>query len=284
MSIPQQSVKLDESAIRIFLFDEVYPARAAEEQAEKKKLSAFGMLAKFNPLNRPREDTVRLSRKEFRLEPFWHVSATRSVDYTTQLTYPVPVHNSYAQRIELDGKHYEVTRQGDKARIDLSVTEICHRKMTFDQFFDGLGRDIKPSVFNGYRTKYKFVDSEHIEHEQLVKPTVSQQAALLEANTNLNANTINAHHIESDTITVERLHLYWRPVFAFEFIWSSADKRGVIEVNGLTGEVSENGQWFKDKLRKVMTREMLLDAGSELAGALVPGGGVAVRIVGKLTE
>ncbi|HOI67894.1 MAG TPA: hypothetical protein PLD03_14985, partial [Thiomonas arsenitoxydans] len=83
---------------------------------------------------------------------------------------------------------------------------------------------------------------------------------------------------------VERLHLYWRPVFAFEFIWSTADKRGVIEVNGLTGEVSENGQWFKDKLSKVMTREMLLDAGCELAGAVVPGGGIAVKIIGKLTE
>lgn len=284
MSIPQQSVQLDESAIRIYLFDEVYPARAAEEQAEKKKLSAFGMLAKFNPLNRPREDTVRLSRKEFRLEPFWHVTATRGVDYTTQMTYPVPVHNPYAQKVALDGQHYEVTRQGDKARIDLSVTEICHRKMAFDQFSDGLGREIKASVLDTYRTKYKFTEVEQLEREELVKPMVSQQAALLAASTALNGNGINAHHIQSDGIVVERLHLYWRPVFAFEFMWSSADKRGVIEVNGLTGEVSENGQWFKDKLSKVMTREMLLDAGSELAGVLVPGGGIAVKIVGKLTE
>ncbi len=33
-----------------------------------------------------------------------------------------------------------------------------------------------------------------------------------------------------------------------------------------------------------MTREMLLDAGCELAGAVVPGGGIAVKIIGKLTE
>lgn len=284
MSFPQQTLQIDESAIRIYLFDEVYPARAAEEQAEKKKLSAFGMLAKFNPLNRPRDDTVFLSRKEFRLEPFWHVTSTRSVDYTTQMTYPVPVHNPYAHKVELNGEQYEVTRQGDKARIDLAVTEMCHRKMAFDQFSDGLGRDIKPGTLDGYRTKYKFSEVEQIEREELIKPTVPQQAALLAASTALNGNSINAHHIQSDTIVVERLHLYWRPVFAFEFIWSTADKRGVIEVNGLTGEVSENGQWFKDKLSKVMTREMLLDAGSELAGAVVPGGGIAVKIIGKLTE
>ncbi len=284
MTVPQQTLQIDPAAIRIYVFDEVYPARAAEEQAEKKKLSAFGLLAKFNPLNRPREDTVRLARKEFRLEPFWHVSATRSVDYTTQVTYPVAVHNPYAQKVDVDGKPYEVTRQADKARIDLAVTEICHRKMQFDELIDGLGRDIKPATLDAYRSKYKFNEVENIEREELVKPTVAQQAALLRASTQLNGNAINAHHIASDQVVIDRLHLYWRPVFAFEFVWSSADKRGVIEVNGLTGEVVENGQWFKDKLAKVMTRDMLIESGAEIAGAVVPGGGVAVKLIGRLTE
>ena len=34
-----------EQAHRIYLFDEVYPLSAAKEQAEKKKLAAFGMLS-----------------------------------------------------------------------------------------------------------------------------------------------------------------------------------------------------------------------------------------------
>ena len=85
----QQVVSQVSSASKIFVFDEVYPLRAAQEQAEKKKLSAFGMMAKFNPLNRPKEDIVQLSRQELRLEPFWHVVAMRSVE----LTYQVSVHN-----------------------------------------------------------------------------------------------------------------------------------------------------------------------------------------------
>ena len=100
------------------------------------------------------------------------------------------------------------------------------------------GGSTEPEVLDTYRTKYKFTEVEHLEREELVKPMVSQQAALLAASTALNGNGINAHHIQSDGIVVERLHLYWRPVFAFEFMWSSADKRGVIEVTGLTGEVS----------------------------------------------
>ena len=92
-----------EQAHRIYLFDEVYPLSAAKEQAEKKKLAAFGMLAKFNPLNRPREDTVMLTRHELRLEPFWHIVAQRQVDYEARVTYPVPVHNPHALGVSLAG-------------------------------------------------------------------------------------------------------------------------------------------------------------------------------------
>lgn len=77
--------------------------------------------------------------------------------------------------------------------------------------------------------------------------------------------------------------MYLRPVFAFEFKWSSADKVGVIEVDGLTGEVIENGSWFKDKIKEIITRETLLELGGEVASSFVPGGGVAVKIIGKIT-
>ena len=65
-----QGVQIEQSAVRILLFEEVYPARAAQEQAEKSKLNAFGTLARLNPLNRPKADTVLLSKWELRYEPF----------------------------------------------------------------------------------------------------------------------------------------------------------------------------------------------------------------------
>lgn len=78
--------------------------------------------------------------------------------------------------------------------------------------------------------------------------------------------------------------MYLRPVFAFEFKWTTADKVGVIEVDGLTGEVVENGDWFKDKINKMITRETLVDLGAEVAGSLIPGGGIAVKLIGKFSE
>lgn len=270
-------------AQRIFLFEEVYPFRAAQEQAEKKKLNAFGF-AKFNPLNRPRDETVQLSRKEMRLEPFWHIVAQRSIDYTCQLTYQVPVHNAYAQTLQVDGREYEVARQKDKARIDFVAIERCHRKIHFDRFIDGMQRDIKPAVLKTYLDRYKFAEAERVGAAELLRPLVSMTAAKQEATAKLTSEAVNALEIQSDATIFERTHLYWRPVFAFEFRWGTPDRIGVIEVDGLTGEVVENGRWFKDKLEEVLTREMLVDIGADVAGSFIPGGGAAVKLLNKLTE
>lgn len=280
----QQIVSQAADASRIFVFDEVYPLRAAQEQAEKKKLGAFGMLAKFNPLNRPKEDTVQLSRQELRLEPFWHVVAQRSVDYSCQLNYQVPVHNPYAQSLQLDDKVFEVTRQKDKARIELIAIEHCHRKIPFDRLVDGMQRDIKPSVFESYIGKYKYSEVEQLDRAELLKPLVSMAAAKQMAVAGLNSEAINAHDIIDDRIEFERTYLYVRPVFAFEFRWASADKVGVIEVDGLTGEIVENGRWFKDKIGRILTRDMLVDIGADVAGTIVPGGSVAVKLFAKITD
>ncbi|MCW2313516.1 hypothetical protein [Rhodoferax antarcticus] len=280
----QQTVLHPDSATKIFVFEEVYPLRAAQEQADKKKLSAFGMFAKFNPLNRPKEETVQLSRQELRWEPFWHIVAKRSVDYSCQLAYQVPVHNPYAQTLQIDDKVFEVARQKDKARIEFVALEHCHRKIQFDQLIDGMQRDIKSSVFAQYISKYKYAEAAQVERPELLKPLVSMAAAKQMASANLTGQAVNAFEIQGDHIEFESTHMYMRPVFAFEFRWSSADKVGVIEVDGLTGEVVENGRWFKDKVNKILTREALVDLGAEVAGSLVPGGGVGVKLLGKMTD
>ena len=138
-------VHIEPAATRILVFEEVYPARAAQEQAEKHKLDAFGTLARLNPLNRPKQDTVLLSKWELRYEPFWHVAARREVDFTHEANYSLQVSNPYAQRIEVEGRSFEILSPGNKPRIEMPIHEVCHRRIETVLYQDGLKRQVKPA-------------------------------------------------------------------------------------------------------------------------------------------
>ena len=280
-------ITIDPIVKKVFLFDEVYTFRAAEEQAEKNKLDAFGVMAKLNPFNRPKAETVLLSKKEMRYEPFWQVVSQRSVEYICEVTYPVPVHNPYAQTIYSGEQGFDVARNGGKGRIDIAVKEKCFRKLDYSAFIDGLRREtreVKASTLEMYVNKYKAEDIAELKVPDSLVPHLSMTAIVQIAAAKLNGEAINAHEISADHLNFDKLHLYFRPVFAFEYTWSTTGKPGVIEVDGLTGEVIENGQWFKEKIDRVMTRDMLFMVGAEVAGHLVPGGGFVVKVAEKLTQ
>lgn len=57
----------------------------------------------------------------------------------------------------------------------------------------------------------------------------------------------------------------------------------MIKVDGLTGEVVENGKWLKERMDIVINREMLFAASAEIAGVVIPCGGIAVKVVERLT-
>lgn len=280
----QNLIQFGENAAKIFVFDQVYPLSAATEQAKQKKLSAFGLAAKLNPFKRPKDETVLLTKHELRYEPFWHVSARREVDFTREITYPVDVGNQHAHMVLINGVQHPISAQGKKRSINLAAVEVCHRKIDYVDFVDGLGREIKRTTLENYVSNYK-------SQEQLVLNLPEAVALKLRAPTlrqridqTLSNEIINAHEVQQDVRTLEKSYIYYRPVFAFEFAWTTEDKVGVIEVDGLTGEVVENGQWFKDKMGAIATREMLFEAGAEIAGALVPGGGLAVKVIEKMTS
>jgi len=272
-----------ENAAKIFVFDQVYPLSAATEQAKQKKLGAFGLAAKLNPFKRPKDDTVLLTKDELRYEPFWHVVAKREVDFSREINYPVDIGNAYAHKVVIDGTEYPIAANGKKRAITLAAMEFCHRKIDHQGHLDGLGRDLKRGALENYIANYKAHERQVLDLPEAVAlklrtPTLRQMVDQI-----LSAEVVNAHEVQRDVRTLEKAHLYYRPVFAFEFAWTTEDKLGVIEVDGLTGEVIENGQWFKDKIGTIATREMLFEAGAEIAGALVPGGGFAVKVIGKMT-
>lgn len=277
-------VQIDPAATRILLFEEVYPARAAQEQAEKRKLDAFGTLARFNPLNRPKADTVALSKWELRYEPFWHLLARREVEFTHATTYPLQITNPHARRVEVAGHGFDVLAAAGKPRIELPVQEICARRIDVDVYQDGLKRQSRPGALARYVERYKAIEQEQLAQAAAIEPTLSSAAAVQLALSRLAAEAIDATAIQGERYAFEKLHLYYRPVFAFEYAWAPAGKVGVIEIDGLTGDLVEGGEWFRDKIDRVMTRDMLFDLGAEVASAAIPAGGIAVKVLHRLTQ
>ncbi|MEB3754795.1 hypothetical protein [Acinetobacter sp. MD2(2019)] len=269
---------------KIFIFKSIFEFDSAKQQAEKKKLNAFGLMAKLNPLKRPTDDNVTLKNHMFRYEPFWFVSSLRSLDFTCLNTYQVPVSNPYTTTVMLKSDseipiQYPVTRQQDKLRIDIQVVERCHRTIEYSNYFDGLNRDVKTHQLENYVKKFSTTEVEKVEIDNPLQPLLSLDSLTTKVRAELQNQMITASSIHDDHEEITALHLYFRPVYAFEYRWG--DKIGILEVDGLTGEIVENGNWFKDTFDKTFTRENLIELSAELASTVVPGGGTVLKIASK---
>lgn len=279
----QENIKFPSDAAKIFVFDQVYPLSAATEQAMQKKLNAFGIVAKLNPFKHPKNETVLLTKHVLRYEPFWHIVTTREVDFSREINYPVDIGNRYANKVVINQTEYPITEQGSKRTINFSAVEFCHRKIDHQDHIDGLERETKKGSLENYISKYKIQEHIELQLPEAIALKVSVATLLQKIKKTLSAEVINAHEFQQDFITIEKAYLYYRPVFAFEFAWTTENKVGVIEVDGLTGEIIENGEWFKEKISFITTREMLFEASAEIAGVFIPAGGLAVRVIEKIT-
>jgi hypothetical protein len=88
---------------------------------------------------------------------------------------------------------------------------------------------------------------------------------------------VQADSLTEESMTVQHVDLYYRPWWAFEFLWKPKGKNAVVELDAVTG-LLRPGQALVDRVSKMMNREALFDIGAESVGLLVPGGGLAVKV------
>jgi hypothetical protein len=58
----------------------------------------------------------------------------------------------------------------------------------------------------------------------------------------------------------------------------------LIEVDGLTGDVTAGNRTFNEYLGKVLDLNFLFDLGADAAGLLIPGGSIAVKVAKKYID
>jgi hypothetical protein len=89
---------------------------------------------------------------------------------------------------------------------------------------------------------------------------------------------LQADTVLEESLAVEILELCYRPVWAFEFHLPAKDRRGVVEVDALTGETRTANALQVRQLARRVSKEALFDIGADTVGLIVPGGSVAVKL------
>jgi hypothetical protein len=263
---------------QVCVFDDVHPESSAYSFAEKDKVQAFGMLARMKVWDRPKDADIVLHSTEKRYEPFWHIKAVRTTRYDKKVDYAVPLGNPHIQSVTLLGQE---CIPDSRHALKLSGVEHCRVVLTLSEYFDGMSRDTAPGALADYVSRFVHDKVQANNEPRFIVPTVTASFLMQEMKSRL-MKPLAADEIHEDVLEVESITLYYRPIYAFDFVWK--DKHGVIEIDGLNGRVNREGRMLSSMMRTLGSRDTLFDLGVEIASTIVPGGGVLLRMVDKLAK
>src|SRR3972149_2442279 len=241
----------------LFLFPVKVSPDQAREKAWEQKLRVFGTLSKV--LMRPTGDEIQVSLLELRYQPFWHAASRKHCRYDRRAQYQVPV-PADVQTVEVAGQ----TLTPAQGKLTLQGVDHCLWEEHREVFLDGLTGGAE--------------DPQPLPQDlALVSPEFRASAVVRQVLGDV-LHPPSADTVLEEEVVVERLDLYYRPGYAFEYVWEAKAKRATVEVDGLTGEFKPTGKAFGSQLKRVFTREVLFDIGAETINLVVPGGAIALKL------
>ncbi len=259
----------------------VLPAKVTPEQAREKaweqKLNVFGTLAKF--LMRPKGDEIQVTLLELRYQPFWHAIGHKRFRYDRRSHYDVPVPKDVVS-LDFAGQSF-TPAQG---KIVLQALDHCsfeERKEIFLDALTGEAQDLH---------RYLAFERQAADNDEalptdlaLVSPEIRATSVVRQVLGDV-LHPPSADKILEEEVAVDCLDLFYRPIYAFEYLWPAKDKRATVEVDGLTGEFKPTGKAFGDRLKHVLNRDLLFDIGAETMNLVVPGGAIALKLTKAVAE
>lgn len=269
---------------RIFLFEDQVTPEEAKEKAWSKKLAAFDAFSKVSSfLSRPKDEDFELIYSEHRYQPFWHVKAKSKYVYDRTANYQVAVTGPEVKSVTFQKTDFETTN----GHIHVSVLEHCLQEEQDETLVDGVTGKPTANLSHYLTLTPKLVEGKLEkavpEKSILVPPQVRVSAIMRDALSKMikgiQADTILEEHVE-----VTCVDLYYHPIYAFQYRWNSKNKEGIVEVDGVTGEISSGNRIFQEYLGKVLDQNFLFDVGADAAGIFIPGGSIAVKVAKKYID
>jgi hypothetical protein len=267
---------------RILVFADRVGAEVAEAKAWGKRVEAFGTLARMSGLlARPRDEEFEVVYREKRLQPFWRIASHMICKYERSKTYSISLAPEVT-RVVIDGQERAVA--GHKTTV--GGRESCEEESRRQVLVDGLSGAEVPGLAVYLDFDAAEADAARLatlaEQNTVVVPPQVKASGLVRDAVAKAIGKIDADLILEETVELEAVDLYYRPVYAFRY--RRAGKEAVVEVDGLTGEASAAGTTFEQHLGKIMEPRFLLDIGAEAANLFIPGATVAKLAIVKGLE
>jgi hypothetical protein len=253
----------------------------ARERVEKKKTTlvagTFG-----NLLSRPNPAEIQVVSIENRFEPYWMVSASSHTAYDRQQVYTIPVKGEEVREVTVLGQKLRLNSTSkNNPSFTLNGVEHCVEENQVTRFFNGLS-GLKADM-NRYEpfTKTEITDLEHFAPEAtlVVPPQMKASAIVRQVLGEIIQPVTKAQAIHEERVDIETIELNFRPVYAFEYEWASKGKRVVVEFDALLGDSRGGGRKWADQIKGMLTHDLFFDVTADAVGMLVPGGGIAVKLV-----
>ena len=251
----------------------------ALRKAEEKKTGALGS-GLGGILSRPKPEDVVLAATQRRVEPFWHVACTAHYKYDRTRTYTVPTSAPDVRGVTVLGEDYKVVVSGKApAAFAMPVLEHCTEDRREEVWIDGMtGQGVGNGAGLMSGVSHVIGDLASLEADEvIVVPPDHRASAIVRQLLAKLMVPLQADEIFEEQLAVPTLELVYRPIWAFEFELPAKGKRGVVEVDGLTGE-TKTATSLRLQINRHVSRDAVFDIGADTIGMIVPGGNIALKL------
>ncbi|MEZ5335285.1 MAG: hypothetical protein R2741_08635 [Methanolobus sp.] len=244
-----------------------------KELAWNKKTTAFGGIK--NLLSRPKPEDISITHSEKQYKPFWHALCSGHYEYKRDAEYIIKISDPAVKTVTILGEEKEV---GSEGNLRLKGIEHCLEENKIELFVDAYTEEEPDfSKYIGMETREILQTEELNEGDNIVVPPKVKASFLIKKLLSDMMKPMDADEVLDDTVRIENLDLYFRPIYAFEYNWVPKSKQNVLEFDAITGEFYQ-GTLLREKMAEIFTEETLFEIGGEVAGFIIPGGNIPVKI------
>lgn len=268
------------AAERLFVLEERLTLEEVQQRAMDKRMQAFGG-GLGSLLQRPKPEEVTLVTKQRRLEPFWHVAGRAVYVYERNRDYTVPASAPDVEGLTINGTKYDGqpgAAPGQRA-FRVPAREHCRAEFASESYTDGLtGAPVADGATMIAGPRSEIADPTTLGSDgTIAMPPEHRASYVVRQLMTAIMKPVQADQMLEEVITLDATDLYYRPIWAFEFVWQGKGKQGIVEIDSLTGQTKQ-GKALVTSIKGMLSRDLLFDVGADTVGLFVPGGSIAVKL------